>query len=642
MTALAGFWSFNGSIKPTDACSRMLQAQQIYAPAGKAIVSSAGPVSVGRRLFNLLPEDSYDRGPVVGEGHTLLVGDVRLDNRDELCGLLNLDPREAQQLADTSVLMQALERWGEEAVNRILGDFSFAWWNGRSGKLVMARDFVGQRPLHYHCGGSFFAFASMPKGLLSLPEISKEPNSDAIAQALALMPETGSETFFKGVQKVLPGEVVTVTHDGISRRRYWNPNPAQLRLKDPREYAEALREQMDRAVSARLRGADGRIASHLSAGLDSSTVTATAARLLADNGGSVTAFTSVPREGYSEPPARDWFIDEWPLASSVAAMYGNVDHVKIASAAGSPFAEIERSFFIYDRPLVNPCNHVWHRAILDEAKRRGLNVLLTAGHGNASISYSGITLLSKLVRSGRLMRLAGEVYQLSRHGMRWGTIGAQAIGSYLPSRLWRMIHRMRGSELSLSEYSAISDEAAKSLAHCAADRRLDLLYRPRVNAFESRVWMFGRVDQANFIKGDLACWGVDLRDPTADRRLAEFCLSVPDEQYLTQGRTRALARRAFADRLSDEVLQERRKGYQAADWHEGLCVARGEIRADLERLAGCEIAARNIDVGRMGALVENWPGGNWNAPEVMRRYRLGLVRGVGVGRFARWAAGSNS
>ncbi len=250
--------------------------------------------------------------------------------------------------------------------------------------------------------------------------------------------------------------------------------------------------------------------------------------------------------------------------------------------------------------------------------------------------------LTDLLRRGHLRRLASESFSLSRHGMRWGTIGAQALGPFFPEQLWRLIQRMRGDEQSAAVSSAISDKALDRLEGEASERGLDLAYRPRSDAFEARIWMFRRVDQANYMKGDLARWGIDLRDPTADRRRVEFCLSVPLDQYLSGGRTRLLARRAFADRLPQIVLNERRKGYQAADWHEGLTAARSEMAMDIDRFAACPIAADTLDLSRMNALVEDWPAGGWNVPHRMRQYRLALLRGAGSGRFARWASGSNS
>jgi asparagine synthase (glutamine-hydrolysing) len=142
--------------------------------------------------------------------------------------------------------MRALERWGEEAVDRLVGDFAFALWDGGRERLLLARDFLGQRPLHYHRGDGFFAFASMPKGLHALPEVPLAPNRQAVADFLALMPETGTETFFEGIEKVRRAISSIVTRDGLLVRKYWQPPSTMLRLGSPDEYAEALREQLDR------------------------------------------------------------------------------------------------------------------------------------------------------------------------------------------------------------------------------------------------------------------------------------------------------------------------------------------------------------------------------------------------------------
>jgi asparagine synthase (glutamine-hydrolysing) len=150
-----------------------------------------------------------------------------------------------------------------------------------------------------------------------------------------------------------------------------------------------------------------------------------------------------------------------------------------------------------------------------------------------------------------------------------------------------------------------------------------------------------RVDLGNYNKGILAGWGIDNRDPTADRRLIEFCLSVPADQFLREGTRRALARTAFADRLPAALLEERRKGYQAADWHEGLNAARGELGEELERIAGCAQAGATLDTERLRRLVADWPTSGWDSAGTMRLYRQVLLRGISVGHFIRKAAGSN-
>jgi asparagine synthase (glutamine-hydrolysing) len=638
MTALAGFWSFGGVAGAEGNCDRMLAAQQVYAPDRPARWSD-GSIAVGRRLFKLLPEDDFDRGPLVS-GQRTLVADLRLDNREELCAALGIARNEAGRLADAALLMRALERWDLGALDRLTGDFAFALWDGAGGRLLLARDIVGHRPLHYHRGHGFFAFASMAKGLHALSAVPVAPNRRSAADFLLLMPGGGSESFFERFERVSPGHVAIVTRDSIVLRRYWNPPRREIRLKSAEEYREALREKLDMAVAAQLRGAAGHIAAQLSAGLDSSAVAATAARLLAREGGRVTAFTSVPRAGY-QSGLRNVISDEGPLAASVAQLYPNMEHIRISAGAKSPLASLDRNFFLYEMPLLNLCNTVWIDAILDAARQRRLRIMLSGALGNMSFSYDGMPLLSKLLGQGRVLRLTREVYQLLRSGTRAGTIAAQTIGPFLPRPAWRMISRLRGKANDPTSYSAISRAAASGMEERAAARGLDLYYRPRSDSVASRLWAIGRLDSGNYYKGMLGGWGIDFRDPTADRRLLEFCLAVPDDQYLAGGLPRALARGAFADRLPQAVLGERRKGYQAADWHEGLSAARDQLREEIERLSATPVAADALDTKRMARLVEEWPDGAWHRDRTTASYRLALLRGISTGHFLRKAAGSN-
>ena len=642
MTALAGFWSFGGGGEPTRTCERMLQAQRIYAPDPPARWSG-GRIAIGRALAKSLPEDRFDRGAVSGGGGSrMLVADGRLDNREELCDALGISASEAAMMADSHILMRALDRWDEEAVDRLVGDFAFACWDEARQRLLLARDFAGQRPLHYHKGRDFFAFASMPKGLHALEAVPPEPNQEAVAQFVALLPESGPDTYWKRIERVLPGHLLVVTPEGLASRRYWNPVRRELRLARAEEYEEGLREQMDRAVRVRLRGTGGRVASHLSAGLDSSAVAATAARLLAPEGGSVTAYTSVPREGFDGRGIGTSIADEGPLAASVAALYPNIEHVRIRTGAMSPLDKLDPFFFLFERPFLNLCNGTWSAAILDDAKARRLPVLLTGQAGNMTISYDGMQHLAELARQGRLLRLSKLAASLIGNGTRVGTVAAQVFGPFLPVSLWDAVRRARGKGQSVIQTTAINQSQLPALERLAKERALDFSYRPRTDPWETRLWVMGRVDHGNYAKGMLGGWGVDVRDPTADRRLAEWCLSVPAAQFLHGGVPRSLARRAFRDRLPAEVLDERRKGYQLADWHEGLSAARPALEMEVERLRAVDPAGETLDLERMEKLLADWPEGGWHTDEVMRKYRLALLRGVSAGHFLRRASGSNA
>ncbi|HEX9966184.1 MAG TPA: asparagine synthetase B [Allosphingosinicella sp.] len=642
MTAIAGYWSLDERPDAAARCERMLKSQQIYGPEAPAIASD-GAIALGQRLFALRPEQRRKQNVAAGAGGTtLLVADVRLDNREELWEALAIPSQEGRGLSDAAIMLRALERWDESAVERLQGDFAFAYWDGRRRRLLLGRDFLGQQPLHYARRPGFFAFASMPKGLHALPEIPPAPDRDAVACFLALMPEDGSETFFEGVEKVRGGEIVAVTRDGLRATRWWQPALRPLELRRPEDYAEALREHFDRAVAVRLRGAESAVAAHLSGGLDSSAVASTAARLMAPSGGRVTAFTSVPREGYDVSHVKNAFGNEGPHAASVAALYPNMDHVLVPNG-GSPLADLGRQFFVYERPVLNLCNGVWSHRILDLARERGLRVLLSGGRGNLSFSYDGMPFLTQLASSGRLVRLMSESLALIRNGTRVGTVAAQVLGPFLPESLWRAIALARGKGRKLTDYTAIREEAVRScgIAARAAERGLDFSYRPRRDPLETRLWALRRVDLGNYNKGQLAGWGVDVRDPAGDRRLIEFCLAVPPDQYLRRGIRRALARAAFADRLPGGIVNETRKGYQAPDWHEGLAADRGELGREVGRIEASAAAGATLDSAKMRSLVEGMPAEGWHQPAVTEKYRLALLRGISAGHFMRQAERSN-
>jgi asparagine synthase (glutamine-hydrolysing) len=241
----------------------------------------------------------------------------------------------------------------------------------------------------------------------------------------------------------------------------------------------------------------------------------------------------------------------------------------------------------------------------------------------------------------RLWEVAEEL--LARGTMSWRGVLLHAFGAFLPPSFWRRLTRSHGGYAGVTNYTAIRADRleALDLRRLAAERELDFSYRPRKDGFGTRLWVLRRDDLGNYNKGTLAGWGIDQRDPTADRRLIEYCLSVPMDEYLHKGQLRSLGRRALSGRLPEAVLDAPHKGYQAVDWHEGLTAARTDIAAEVERLAPCESATQMLDVDRMHGLVAKMPDSGWERPDVMRVYRLALLRGISAGHFLRRAAGSN-
>jgi asparagine synthase (glutamine-hydrolysing) len=642
MSALAGFWRFDGRPDAAAACARMLNAQRLYGPHDSGVVGEiGGALALGRNLHRLTPEDAHDRQPLTGETVTL-VADLRLDNRDELGAALGLGRR--GELGDADIVLAALERWGEAGVERLHGDFALAAFDRARRRLILARSPSGLRPLLYHAAPGCFAFATMPKGLHALPEVPRAPDLEAIARGMTLLTSNGAETFFQRVRRVEPGAVVSVTPDGVRSRTWWTPSPALLRLKRDADYVEAFRAELDAAVGRCLRGVGRSVAAHLSSGLDSSAVATTAARLLGPAGGRVTAFTAVPRERYDLPQPPGAIGDEGPLAALTAAMHPNVDHVLVRTGGRSALTDLDRHVFLFDQPMPNPCNMAWVNAINDAARARGCQVLLTGELGNLSLSHDGLELLPQLLREGRWAALAGQWRALKRGGfLRYRASAARTFGPYLPPWLWSWASRnLRGQRVDALGYAAIRPDTLAALAAGARALSPGLDQRPPREGVKTRLWALARVDRGFMTKGVLAGWGLDRRDPTSDRRLIEFALSIPAEQVLRGGAPRALARAALADRVPRAVLWRRDRGRQAVDWHEGVENDLPLLRTEIDAIGANRAAAGLVDVPRLAALADDWPQGGWNRNDQILTYRYALLRGVSMGHFIRRASGGNA
>lgn len=633
MSAICGFWAWGSKSPAGPLCRDMLGAQKPYGPHRNAVWSE-GDIAIGHALYALLPEDRFDRQPLPGGGgRYVLAADVRLDNREELAERIGGDAaRSPGTRSDSALLLCAIERFGPSAIDLLLGDFAFALWDAKERTLLLARDPLGQRPLYFHAGKASFAFASMPAGLHALPGLTPAPNHTRVAEWIGVVPYLGDAAYYEGLRRVEPAHVVTVSREGVASRKYWRPERHDLGLRSFDDHRDAFREQLDRAVKARLRGAGDVVGTHLSSGWDSSAVTATAARALAGTDAKVVAFTAVPREG-SRPSAPFGRIsDEGAIAAATAALYDNVEHVRLPSTGASPTADLGRTLRLFDTLLPNVCNYVWLNDIRREARARGAKVILTGELGNWSISASPPTLLADYVRQRRFGAWWREARGLRRnHGARYRGIAASSFAPWLPKIVWDQFRRF-SSLPEISAYSAVHPQWRAYVAEQIERRAFGLARRPK-DHFSETVRALGMYDYGNLRKGALAGWGVDERDPTADRRLIEFCLSLPLEMLLKDGVRRPLARAALSDRLPAAVLDEKSKGYQAADWHEGVSDNSGEIAALIDEIAADPVAAGLIDVEALRTWLASWPSEGWNRPEVTARYRTAFLSALTAGRF---------
>ncbi|HXG44121.1 MAG TPA: asparagine synthase-related protein [Gemmatimonadales bacterium] len=604
--------------------------------------SAEAPVALGCRPFRITAEDACYRPPLrSADGRIVLVADVRLDNRDELARSLGLAAGERAGLPDAAFVLAAYEAWGGEAPRRLLGDFAFVLWDGQRRALVAARDGVGQRPLCYHRTPRRLAFASTALALLALPDTPRRLDEQKIADTLVLLQDPG-RTFVEGVHRLLPGHTLTATADGVRIERFWSPVPARpLVLRSDREYVEGFLEVFDQAVQVRLRSA-GDVGVVLSGGLDSTAVAGTAALQLRAAGRRVFAYHAAPRLGFRGEARPGVIADESGDVAAVAALHENLDLTVFRPDGRTPLDSMEAMFRWYGLPPRNPSNQWWGEAIYAAAREAGVRVLLTGDKGNATISYTGLPSLADLAAAGHWWYLWRELRALAaaKRQRLWPLAKHRVLWPLLPAPLARGYRRLRGSrETPAAERacSAIRPEFARS---SGVEERLraagkDEFALSRLRGVPHRVLaLTAPGDAADLDYGFRGWFGIETRDPTADRRVIEYCFAIPGSQYLRGGTDRWLVRRAMRGRVPDRVLDRRTRGLQSADWTEWFPALRTRMRACLDRMERSETARRALDLERLRLLVDRWPDPLGAEHEADYLHRL--LRGITVGSFICW------
>lgn len=642
MSGFAGFVAFDGGSPPYGVDARFRSGLDGKG-LGALTLRRVGSGIFACRQRILSPEDRYERQPCIGaDGAIVSMFDGRLDNRGELLDALGLTSPVSQPIPDGDIVRAAYERWGEDAVPRLLGDFAWAVWNQRDNRLMLARDSARNRSLLFSRGDGFVAFSTDYRPLLALPEIPRDLDEIAIADILLTSPDESGRSLYKAISWVGPAERIMVTPDGVTRDRFWEPGPRPtLRLARDADYVDAARAVFDQAVACRLRIA-GPVVTTVSGGLDSSAVAATAARQCAP--GIVHGLCAVPADGVTLPVRPHEYADERPFVATLAARHSNLQVEYLSSLASRPLEMDPRGQFLATGVAMrSPSNTAWFMPLLDRAAALGATTLLQGDFGNYTFSADGFARLDVLRREGAWIKLVREILALRRtvapsvwRGLARGQI-SRALPTWLPVRRRRwastipptllnpdFLHSAGlegrfGREGALRQNLLVSDTIASVLRY--------VLFRSRM--------------QTDAVLALRTMTGITSSDPFSDRRIFEFCLSLPDEQFLSKGIWRRLSRRAFADRLSPEIITNYRRGAQNADWHARLNPSRDALEAQVERLERSALASRILNVPRIRELSRQWPTDPATLTGDSVPFRVQLLRVLHVGQFLDWTEGGN-
>lgn len=650
MSAIFGLIRWHGDPVERDSLERMDRALAHHGADGSGIWQE-GPAGLGHRLMRFTPQDGLERQPrISADGSRVLVCDARIDNRRELAAELEASrPSPAgpspDDRPDSDLLLRAYEAWGPECVRHLVGVFAFAIWDRQTRQLFAARSPIVAPTLMYHATAQSFAFATAPCGLHALPDVPRALDERRVAEMLVMMGDSSSfRTLYHQISRLPTGHTCHASAQGVKIECFWRPDPTrEIRYGRDEEYVAAFGELFERVVGDHLRGTSP-VAIQLSGGLDSSAIAATAARLLSSRGERLTAFTEVPSAGFAGKVPRGRYADETPLVEAIAARIDNLD-LNLMRTEGQFFLDgLDRLFAHLEAPFRNTANRVWMEAILRETARRGIKVLLDGMQGNLTMSWNGSGLLPGLIRAGKW----GQYTRQARAAHTfWRTLAGQVGMPLLPGPLRRAVEGWRDpasrARTDWLVHSPIHPgfAAAQRISEWARERGNDRPARGVIDSRQSRYHALANQDLGGYIGAYRALFGIDMRSPPADVRLAEFCLALPEEQFLRDGVPRRLLRRAMAASLPKTVLSNRKRGLQAADWFARLVGARGQIAATLSGLEQSDLASRMLDLPRMRRLFERLPDRAADHDGPLREYQQVFSRGLMMGRFLQWFEAGN-
>jgi asparagine synthase (glutamine-hydrolysing) len=295
MSGFIGIFNTDGAPVDCELLERLTTSLTFRGPDARAVWCQ-GSVGFGHTLFRTTWEAQYEQQPFTLDQQVWIVADARVDAREDLVRELGCARDLAlNQTPDVELILRAYLKWGEACLDHMIGDFSFAIWDGRSRRLFCARDHFGVKLFYYAWIGATFIFSNTIAAVRLHPGVTNRLNEQALGDFLLFDCNwTLDTTFFADVQKLPAAHQLTVADTGLNRRKYWQlAAPERVSFRREEECVEGFRERLEQAVSDRLR--TGKVSIGFSGGLDSTNM-ALAARNVAHRRGQETdlkAFTVV-------------------------------------------------------------------------------------------------------------------------------------------------------------------------------------------------------------------------------------------------------------------------------------------------------------------------------------------------------------
>ncbi|MGK2963165.1 MAG: asparagine synthase (glutamine-hydrolyzing) [Gemmatimonadaceae bacterium] len=272
--------AFSDKDRPVDAglLARMTAALHHRGPDGRGFHEAPG-IALGVTRLSIVDLDTGDQPISNEDGTVTVICNGEIYNQATLREQLIAGGHRFRTYSDVEVIVHLYEDHGVDCLRHLRGMFGFALWDARNGRLLLARDRLGIKPVHYALTGDACYFGSEQKAILASGAIDRRLNIHALGELMTLGLARTPNTFVEGISRLPAGHYLLYEEGKASVHEYWDVDftPRGIRYTAG-EWAEALREQLTESVRLHLMS-DVPVGAWLSAGLDSTSIVALMNRL---------------------------------------------------------------------------------------------------------------------------------------------------------------------------------------------------------------------------------------------------------------------------------------------------------------------------------------------------------------------------
>lgn len=510
-----------------------------------------GTISLAHRRLSIIDLSEHGKQPMTNEDESIwIVFNGMIYGHHELRKQLSTN-HVFKSKSDTEVLIHGYEEWGIEGLlERVDGMFAFSIWDKTKGKVFIARDRLGKKPLFYSFRNSTLSFSSSLNSLVELCPHSLTISGEAIQEYLVRTHISAPKTIYNEVSKLKPAHYIEFDTKGLNLelKRYWLPNFRDKIKINEKEAVQETKGRLIEAVRRRL-DSDVPVGAFLSGGIDSSLITSIMSKELGQKMNTYTIRFDIDK--YNEADA----------ASEIADSLGS-DHTEV------PFDlnitnEIEDIVWHYGEPFGD--HSMLPTFLVAKAARKDVGVVLTGDGGDEGFAgyYNSYALkvakhFNSFLRPGFFRSIVKKSPLGSVKKMRWLLeLNAKKGGRYVYDPVGNKGYRREFNKI-------IADKSSSDKDLLKIDEHNDLLWNAEPLTWEDKglfVDLQTTLPNNMLTKVDVAtmAFGLEARSPFLDKNLMDFAFSIDADVklkgYTTKYILRTLAREYLPASITDRPKQ---------------------------------------------------------------------------------------